>query len=54
MLAGIALLVVIHAGDRSWMPPSGLRNAVERLASKTALPKFQALVLVPGDVIGKI
>lgn len=49
LLAGLALLAVIHLGDRSWMPPSGLRNAIERLAGKTSLPKLHELVLVPGE-----
>lgn len=49
LLAGMALLAVIHFGDRSWMPPSGLRNAIERLSAKTSLPKLQELMLVPGE-----
>ena len=49
LLAGIALLAVIHFGERSWMPPSGLRNAAERLSGKTSLPRLNALALVPGE-----
>ena len=39
MAAYITLLLVLNMGERSWLPPAGLNNALRRLTEPAAPPK---------------